>query len=64
MGMFRAIGFVIILVAIRLIIPDIFHAGEEALLSMFDFVTHAMGFAGDALDHSTSVLNSMNKNSL
>ncbi|MES3005463.1 MAG: hypothetical protein V4664_00795 [Patescibacteria group bacterium] len=43
--MFRAIGFVIGLIAIRLLMPDVFHAGEHALLQFITVV-------GDLASHS------------
>ncbi len=43
--MFRAIGFVITLVAIRVFMPEVFFAAEHALIALFtmagDIVAHA-----------------------
>ncbi len=43
--MFRAIGFVIGLIAIRVLMPDVFHATEHALIQFLtmasDIIAHA-----------------------
>ncbi len=36
-NMFKAIGFVIGLIAIRIIMPEVFHAFESAIISFFRF---------------------------
>lgn len=59
MGIFRAIGFIIFLIALRLIIPEIFNAGEGLALTFIGFMTDTVTVAGDALQQTASVLDAM-----
>ena len=43
--MFRAIGFVIVLIALRLVMPSVFHAFEHALISFFDLADTIFAFS-------------------
>lgn len=50
--MFRAIGFVIGLIAIRILMPDVFHAFEFAVVSFF-------GFAGEVFATTPTSISQM-----
>jgi hypothetical protein len=43
--MFRAIGFVIGLIAIRVLMPGVFHALEQALIMFFSLISHVFASA-------------------
>jgi hypothetical protein len=44
MRVFRAIGLIIMLIALRLIMSDVFHALEAALVSFFEAVQRFASF--------------------
>ena len=46
MGVFRAIGLVIVLVVLRLLMSEVFHAFESALVSFFGAIERFAEFAG------------------
>ena len=37
MGIFRAMGFIIIVLAFKILLPEIFHAGEGLVLNFINF---------------------------
>ena len=43
--MFRAIGIVIMLIAIRVLMPEVFHAGEHALIQFFSLAGNVFAHA-------------------
>lgn len=59
MGIFRAVGFIIFLIALKLIIPELFHAGEGLVLTFLEFMTDTITVAGDTVQHTASVLDAM-----
>lgn len=52
--MFRAIGFVITIIAIRLILPTAFMAFEHTTVTFFHFVEDVLAFAPTGLVHTIS----------
>lgn len=48
--MFKAIGFVVVLIAIRLLMPSVFSAFEHALVSFFDLTSHIFAFSPNAIN--------------
>ncbi len=42
--MFKAIGFVIGLIAIRVLMPDVFHAFEHTLIKFFSLVNEVFAY--------------------
>ncbi len=47
--MFRAIGFVIIIIALRLILPTAFSAFESSAVTFFHFVEEVLAYAPTTL---------------
>ena len=58
--MFRAIGFVIVLIAFRIFMPDVFFAFEHALVSLFDLTEKVFTFAPSNVAGQMSALGSIN----
>jgi hypothetical protein len=65
--MFRAIGLVIGLIAIRLLMPEVFHAFEYAAISFFKLVNQIFAYAPNSIGsqagsvgHVSSVLDGIN----
>ncbi len=58
--MFRAIGFVIGLIAVRLIMPDVFFAFEHALISLFDLAGQVFTFAPNSITSQMSAVGGIN----
>lgn len=54
--MFRAIGFVIVLIALRLVMPSVFHAFEHALVSFFSLADTIFAFAPNGPNGVTSFM--------
>jgi len=59
MNMFRAIGFIILLIALRVIVPEVFAAGQGLVLTLLHFLDGTVLVAGDALNQTASILNSV-----
>ncbi|MBU3668904.1 MAG: hypothetical protein FGM57_02970 [Candidatus Taylorbacteria bacterium] len=53
--MFKAIGFVIGLIAIRVLMPDVFHAFESSLVSFFSLTQEVFAIAPNAVTQTGSV---------
>lgn len=62
--MFRAIGLVIGLIAIRVLMPEVFHAFEYAAISFFNLVSKVFAYApneiGTQSGSATSAFGSIN----
>jgi hypothetical protein len=53
--MFRAIGFVIGIVAIRVFMPDVFHGFERALLAFFQSAERIFAYVPTDASHLASI---------
>lgn len=53
--MFKAIGFVIGLIAIRVLMPDVFHAFEHAVVSFFHLADQVFVVAPNSVTQMGSV---------
>jgi hypothetical protein len=53
--MFRAIGFVIVLIAIRVIMPDVFAAFEHAAVQFFDLFTVVFSYPPNSVTQMAGV---------
>jgi hypothetical protein len=53
--MFRAIGFVIVLIALRVIMPEVFHAFNHAAVSFFHLTDQIFSVAPNAVTQVGSV---------
>lgn len=51
MPMFRAIGLVIAIIAIRILVPKIFEGLEATLIAFFETVRHALALGNDAMQN-------------
>lgn len=58
--MFRAIGLVIALIAVRLVMPTVFHAFEHALVSFFELTGNIFAFMPTNMATQMSALGSAN----
>ncbi len=59
MSIFRVIGFIMLIIAIRVILPEVYNAGEMLVLNFLGFLNITMGHATDAVNQSASILNSV-----
>jgi hypothetical protein len=58
--MFKAIGLVITLIAIRITMPTVFHAFEHAMVSFFDLAGHVFTLAPTSITSQMSAMGSIN----
>lgn len=49
MGIFRAIGFIIVLLAIRILMPEVFSGLEETLLKFFASLQSVLSYGPEML---------------
>lgn len=53
--MFKAIGFVIGLIAIRVLMPDVFHAFEYAAIQFFRLAVHVFDYPPNSVTQMAGV---------
>jgi len=59
MSIFRALGFIILILAIKTILPEVFHSGETLVLTFLGFLNGTVSLAGDALSQTASIIDSV-----